>query len=190
MNKTSKAIRKQHAMERCKKINAIWTFLTSDMNSRMYPGKKDYCSKNDNIKQKRYLNDTMANLHKKFLKHHPTMPVSYAFWCKNRPFYIVSRNVSARDTCGCIICINMSLLIQSLSRIMVISQNDPSSVISSLCCENKTETCFLRECPACKCKKILYKDHDPSLKTHYFKWGTHKETYLDKKQEKRKLLVK
>ncbi|CAH0558950.1 unnamed protein product [Brassicogethes aeneus] len=78
----------------------------------------------------------------------------------------------------------------SLNRLKVINEHDPNSVMSSFCCENTTEKCLLRECFCCKYKKVLYKDQDSSIKGHYFKWCSQKETYFDKKTKKEKSVSK
>ncbi|CAH1154504.1 unnamed protein product [Phaedon cochleariae] len=190
LTKSSTSVQNRSAMERCKKINAIWKFLESDLNSKMCPGKKDYCSRNGKIKQKRYLNDTMFNLHKIFLKKHPNIPVSYAFWCKNRPFHIVSKKVSSRDTCSCMVCLNMTLLIGTLSRLNVIKENNSNSVISSFCCENRTEKCLLRDCPECENKNIQFEDQNRCEMSFFYKWCSQKHTYFDNKTRKQKTVVK
>ncbi|CAG9823958.1 unnamed protein product [Phaedon cochleariae] len=51
LTKSSTSVQNRSAMERCKKINAIWKFLESDLNSKMCPGKKDYCSRNGSRQQ-------------------------------------------------------------------------------------------------------------------------------------------
>lgn len=170
-----------------KKKNLIRTFLEEDCNSKLCPGKKDYISKNKVTKQKRYLCDTMGNLHKKFLECNPDMLLSYAFFCKNRPFWIVSRKVTARDTCGCTYCMNMALIIQTLHRLDVIEVSNPTEVTRVFCCEHKTATCLLRECLACIENKICYKPYDGTRIGHYFKWSPKKYTFFDKKISKRKM---
>lgn len=156
----------------------------------MCPGKKDYCTKNKIIKQKRYLCDTMRNLHKKFLTCHPDIPVSYSFWCKNRPFWIRSRKASARDTCGCTCCMNMALLIQALHRIEALTQCSSFEVIKVFCCQEKTVNCLLRECSGCKENKITYIPGDITKPGHFLKWGRVKDSFFDKKTGKTKYVVK
>lgn len=169
--------KRSYLKRQAQKRNAIWRFLESDLHSKMCPGKRDYCTKKKVTKQKRYLNDTLRNLHKKFLATHPNIPISYAFWCKNRPFWIVHRKVSARDTCGCTPCSNMTLIVQALFRVSVVEKNNTSDIINLFCCENKTEKCLLRECKKCKTKKVTYKNHDSTANAYYFKWVVKKDTF-------------
>lgn len=121
---------------------------------------------------------------------HPNIPISYAFWCKNRPFWIVHRKVSARDTCGCTPCSNMTLIVQALFRVSVVEKNNTSDIINLFCCENKTEKCLLRECKKCKTKKVTYKNHDSTANAYYFKWVVKKDTFFDRKSQKQKLVKK
>jgi hypothetical protein len=58
---------------------SVQRFLQDDENSRQAPGKKDCITRKKLKKQKRYLNDTMKNLHKKFTNLGPyksAMPFS------------------------------------------------------------------------------------------------------------------
>nr|CAH7768591.1 unnamed protein product [Callosobruchus chinensis] len=167
------------------KVNAIWRFLENDFHSKMCLGKKDYCRKNKTIKQKRYLCDTMRNLHKEFSICHPEIPVSYSFWCKNRPFWIVPRKITSRDTCGCTCCFNMALLVQSLQRMEVFAEGNVSDVIGAFCCEQKTAKCLLRERMQCKENNIIYKPYETTQIGHFFKWTTKKECFLTKNLKQR-----
>lgn len=59
-------------------------FLEQDENSRLAPGKKDTKTMNKDKRQKRFLNDTLQNLHKKFINESP-----YSHFCQFRPFWVV-----------------------------------------------------------------------------------------------------
>lgn len=126
----------------------------------------------------------MLNLHEDFLKKHPHLRVSYSFWCNHRPFYIVQKDISTRDTCCCTMCLNMSLLIQSPFRIKVIEEKDSSPIISSFCCQDKTA--FYAFVSIAK-KKVEFRDQDRYSRCHYFKWTSQKDTYFDYETKKKKL---
>lgn len=49
----------------------IIEFLEKDENSRLCPGKKDTITRNKDKRQKRYLNDSLLNLHKEFCLEFP-----------------------------------------------------------------------------------------------------------------------
>jgi len=78
----------------------VKTFFTRDDNSRITTGRKQTITKNKVKKQKRFLADTMKNLHKKFLTEN-TNNISYSLFCKLRPFLVVHPTLSERNTCLC-----------------------------------------------------------------------------------------
>ncbi|XP_054259552.1 uncharacterized protein LOC128984273 [Macrosteles quadrilineatus] len=90
--------------------NCVKTFLEKDEHSRMCPGAKDTITRKKDKRQKRYLNDTMLNLYKIFSTEHSHLKLSYASFCKLRPFWIVMPKVTDRDTCLCTVHENMNLL--------------------------------------------------------------------------------
>ena len=68
-------------------------------NSTCLPGKKD--ATNDGV-TKYALNDTLSNLHKKFVNENPEMNISMACFAKCRPKYIKGITVAARRQCLCV----------------------------------------------------------------------------------------
>ena len=69
LNKTE-GYRKKSRSEtwRATTIREIQAFLEMDISSTLAPGKKDTITRKGLKKQKRYLNDTLKNLHKKFME--------------------------------------------------------------------------------------------------------------------------
>nr|CAI5826521.1 unnamed protein product [Callosobruchus analis] len=135
------------------------------LHSKMCPGKGDYCMKNKIIKQKRYLCNIVRNLHKEFCVLHPDIPVSYSFWCRNLPFWIVRRKVTPRDTCGCTYCFNIALLVQALDRMKELGVGQVQNVY------------FVK----CKEKNISYKPYKNTQIGHFFKC-IHKNSKSEKKK--------
>lgn len=62
----------------------VTQFFLNDENSRLVPGKKDSKTFKKVKKQKRYLNETMLSLHKKFINT-ASYVISYAQFCRLRP---------------------------------------------------------------------------------------------------------
>lgn len=60
--------------------------------------------------------------------------------------------------------------------------------MSSCCCQDKKEYCFLRLCHDCKNKEVEFQDQDCSLQCHYFQWTSEKDTYVDNKTKKGKTI--
>ncbi|XP_031338109.1 uncharacterized protein LOC116175586 [Photinus pyralis] len=136
----------------------VTDFLEMDENSRMCPGKKDTVTFRKCKKQKRYLNDSLMNLHKKFLAAHSNLKISYASFCKLRPFWVLIPNARCRETCLCSTHANMSLLVRKLKQLNIINESSEKDVIRSLCCKSESEIpkepCLERKCPDCKGTKI------------------------------------
>lgn len=90
--------------------NLVKRFYEDDDNSRQCPDKKDFITKNGLKMQKRYLTDSVRNIHIKYLKS-GNEPVSYVTFCRLRPFCVVKPDASSRNTCVCKIYNNMELLV-------------------------------------------------------------------------------
>lgn len=98
--------------------------------------------------QKRYLSDTLKNLHKKFIfqviKHRE---LSYSEFCKLRPFRIVPPKCTERDTCLCKTHENMALIVMKLHRLDMILEKTPNEVLLTITCEGKMqEKCLEKMC--------------------------------------------
>lgn len=100
--------------------DGVIKFLEEDENSRLAPGKKDCKTFKKVKKQKRYINDTMLNLHKKFVSS-ISYSISYSLFCRYRPFYVVYQNLSDRDTCQCKIHTNTEFIVSTLYKNKIIS---------------------------------------------------------------------
>lgn len=172
-----------------KNRKSVQEFLELDINSRICPGKREFVRKGKMSKQKRYLNDTLKNLHKKFLKEYPNSILSYATFCTYCPFWIQQMSVSNRETCKCIHHANFEFLVDSLFNNNVLNEKKPGDVIRSICCR-KEARCLLRMCDLCKVFKVTFKDFVSTEPTYYFKWGCTKETYFDKRSNQNKTVTR
>lgn len=85
----------QRNVEYEKLKSAIQNFFERDDISRATSGKKEFITKKKKRKQKRYLLDTMKNLHKIFETEF--CKVSYSYFCKQRPFWVHIHNGNQRD---------------------------------------------------------------------------------------------
>ena len=77
-------------------------FLEEDCNSILAPGINDQKTYKKNKQRKRYLRDTLINLHKKYNYEHSDRTISYSTFCKLKPFWIMKPKVTARETCLCV----------------------------------------------------------------------------------------
>nr|CAI5849387.1 unnamed protein product [Callosobruchus analis] len=148
-----------------KQFDRIWTevqrrvrkFYENDDSSRICPGKKETITFKKVKKQKRYLNYSLKDLHTKFCSTYPQTKISYSFFCRMRPFWVVPLNVKDRDTCLCETHVNFQFLVSKLKFYGIIKESSSSEIIEStriICSAEGTlkEACFKRECPDCKNK--------------------------------------
>lgn len=162
---------------------AVQNFLERDDNSKMCPGKKDCKTRNKIKKQKRYLSDSMFNLHKKFQKEN-TLKASFASFCRLRPFWVVTRNISERDTCLCVYHENMQLMFEKLKYLDIISVQNLRELCKTVVCDINSESCMLRKCEKCKTKVPNINTFDNSTDTTYKLWKIMKENRMTRGREK------
>ena len=148
---------------------SVQTFLERDENSMVAPGANDTIVKNKEKQRKRYLTDTISNLYEKY-KTEGLMQMSCATLYRLKPFWIVSKPISARDTTMCKIHTNMRYLIEKCAFLKIINDETPKSFVNSRTCNPENKDCFYGDCSSCKYKQI------PASKnvneTWYYKWIT------------------
>ncbi|KAK6185007.1 hypothetical protein SNE40_007338 [Patella caerulea] len=130
-------------------------FLERDDSSRVAAGKKMTITRNKIKKQKRFLTDTLKNLHVKFLAEQPIAKLSYSLFCRLRPFWILSPDITQRETCICQIHDNLKLKAHVLKSRNVLDTENVEDLISKICCSDKKE-CMYRTCPECKEKRLEF----------------------------------
>ncbi|CAH0553651.1 unnamed protein product [Brassicogethes aeneus] len=153
-------------------------FFERDDVSRMCPGKKDTVTFHKIKKQKRYLNDTLQNLHKIFLTSQPLIKASYAQFCKFRPFWVLPPCARKRETCLCKMHSNMQLLVSKLKLEKIINSNNTTELIKEICCEKYGNACLERSCDKCKAKEISFNTYDPGEEMQYKEWRLTTEIFL------------
>ena len=84
-----------------KTMEIVKMFLSRDDNSRASAGKNETITRFKKKKQKRFLSDTMLNLHQKLMLEMPHLKLSYSLFCRKIPFWIVAPNINNRETCVC-----------------------------------------------------------------------------------------
>jgi len=136
---------------------AVSEFLEEDDNSCVAPGKRDCVTKSKNKKQKRYITDSLKQLHRKFCEA-TTVPgaqrLSYASFCRLKPFWIVDPKHTVRDTCLCIKHANMEFILGKLHQLKLIESASTSHLTKTLCCNDNDRSCMYGECLVCGVKKL------------------------------------
>lgn len=161
-------------------VNDVQEFFERDDVSRMCPGKKDCISRNKVKKQKRVLNDTIQNLHKKF-KSSVSYKISYATFCRLRPFWVTKPKVTDRETCKCMLHSNMEMLISKMFEENIILYKTIKEVANNMCCnDNETDECLLRKCIACKDNEVKFNCFETKKDVKFKKWMLEKTNYSSK----------
>lgn len=174
----------QHARE------TVQVFLEEDSNSTLAPGKKDCITRKKLKKQKRYLNDSLRALHKKFTRQHADLKdLHYSTFCKLKPFWIVTPKINSRDTCLCITHHNMAMLVDKLHIYGVISEKNPDKLVKTLVCEPQSEICLSRGCKKCKDKVIVFAEFNAGDTFSFYKWVRIKEKRTVKGKEVVKMVT-
>lgn len=155
-------------------------------NSRECPGKKDCLTRSGEKRQKRYLNATIGELYRKYNnecgKSSRYEKLSYVTFTRLRPFNIVAPKVTNRDTCLCITCENMTLLVKALHSRGVIQETTTDSIINSIVCADRTEHCLSRDCRNCVNKTVSFSNRcNQADIIEYEKWMQKKEERISAK---------
>lgn len=169
-------LKKVHHAQQMKKKKDVVDFLEKDENSRMCPGKKDYVRSKGQIKQKRLLCDTLKNLHKKFL----TMveyKISFATFCRFRPFWVTWAGIKERDTCKCVIHANIELMIMKLHENKALPCFNFTRFLAMKTCNVHSTKCLMRECKACQNKNVEYYLPQPNKMVTYHQWQYETTSY-------------
>ncbi|XP_060762316.1 uncharacterized protein LOC132871810 isoform X2 [Neoarius graeffei] len=127
-------------------------FFTRDDVSRITTGKNQTSTKNKTKMQKRFMVDTMKNLHRKFMSENPGR-LSYSMFCRLRPFW-VKPSLADRETCMCKLHENLSFVAQKLKQLQLIETSELEELANQICCSPSNKHCMYGECEQCK-KEII-----------------------------------
>lgn len=175
-----KVVKNKYCLDRATLLKKkIKDFFLRDDITRASAGKKETVTK-DKIKiQKRYLLDTLKNLHQTFKRENPDLHCSYFYFTQNKPFFVVSATVDARDMCMCKTHTNFAYKAIALRKRGITGTDDPNILIQSTVCNADLKDCMYGICDKCRNKKITY---DIQKITGLIKWTewTRKEEKYEK----------
>ena len=97
--------------------------------SRNTSGKKQTVTKDKKKMQKRLLNDTMDNLHEKYLSENSKTKISYSLFCKMRPFWVVPPPDKDRETCLYKMHENLQYLATTLKELKLLKNNNLDNLV-------------------------------------------------------------
>ncbi|XP_060803568.1 uncharacterized protein LOC132902462 [Amyelois transitella] len=151
-----KAIKRSEKTKKDLIVEMVHRFYEDDSISRAAAGKKECITRNKIKKQKRYLLDSLENIHQKFLQTR-TLTIGYSLFCRLRPFWAVPPKLTDRDTCACIIHENMNLKLSALKKSKILHFDNYQTGLQILCCNRYSEKCLLRQCNGCSTKVTFLK---------------------------------
>lgn len=165
--------------------NKVLSFMTRDENSRLTAGKSQKITRGKIKMQKRFLNDTMKNLHRRFLLENPDCKISYSLFCRIRPFWVVQPSIADRESCLCKVHENLGFLVEKLHSLGFIGGTDLEEMAESVCCDSNSKDCMYNECPACKDKDFsVATEGDIQASVFITQWTT--ETVVREKSKEGK----
>ena len=96
------------------------------------------------------------------------MMISYASFAQLKPFYVLSPNVSKRNTVQCKLHENCHLQARKLHQLGVLSSQYVNDIMTAIVCSVTSKACMYLECDVCanklintytagKCKRMCYK---------------------------------
>lgn len=140
--------------------------------------------------QKRFLTETMKQLHLKFRQENPEVKISYAEFCRQRPFWVVKPTLAERETCLCKLHSNMQFMANRLFFHKIIKTSKLTDLINSVSCDDVTKECMYRECLDCRDKKLETSAFDDGEQTWWFQWRSIVEDREKKKKDGSKEMIK
>jgi len=145
-------------------------FFVRDDVSRITAGKKETITKNKMKMQKRFLNDTLINLHRKFLAENPFLKISYSLFCQMRPFWVLIPSVKSRDTCLCKLHENLQFMADKLLRLHLVQYADIERLADLCACDPHSKACMHGECDTCRNKGVDFAAYDSDRRVSYYQW--------------------
>ena len=161
-------------------------FFERDDNSRITTGKKQTVTRNKIKRQKRLLNDSIRNLHEKFVAE-TDCEISFTSFWRLKPFWIKPPTEKERDTCICRTCDNIQMKATALNKAKVIDSSDMATVVSGIVCSTDNQTCMYGLCNTCKSNEVQTKQHDENQEIKWQEWTTVKENRAIKRDKETKV---
>lgn len=163
---------------------AVSKFLHLDENSRLTAGKKETITTKKVKKQVRLLNDSMKNLHKKYVNSTTHKKLTYPTFCKLKPFWVIKPNAKFRETCLCKIHTNIALVVDALKKNKIINEQTVDGIMKTICCDITNQKCLERTCDKCYEREVEFNNFEKTGTITYATWRTKKVIITIKNKEK------
>lgn len=131
--------------------------------------------------RKRYLNDSLPNLFKKY-RRESEIKVSCATFYRLKPFWIENKRLSSRDTCLCKTHANFDFVVQKLHLLKVVPCNR-YDFMELIVCPTPSQACFNRTCKSCPNLDALLNEENHQRTSFYYQWKTEAESRVGAKDK-------
>lgn len=150
----------------------VQEYFERDDISRLTTGKSQTKTKQKTKKQKRFLVDTMQNMHRKFLAEYPERKISYSLFCHLRPFWVVTPSLADRETCLCKTHENLAFIVSKLHHHKLVTNCNLEELVKEIVCDTQQKACMYGECEMCKHTNFPLKaPYTPETVVTYAQWG-------------------
>ena len=164
-------------------------FYERDDVSRVCTGTKQTVTRHGVKKQKRLLSDSVKNTHRKFVGEGGQL--SYAKFCKLRPFWIVCPQETDRETCMCYMHENVRNLVNAMKNKSLLETSDPNLLVKSFMCSVDNIECAYGECVSCRNPEFSFSRLVTDDEICFWRWEAGKKRYTQNGEEKEvKITVK
>ena len=153
-------------------MNLVKEYLERDDNSRVKAGKKATITRRKEKKQLRLLNDSLKNIHAKFLVEEK-IKISYSKFCALKPFWIVKASEKDRNTCLCKVHENCNYKLERLYKEGKVRSQSAEEVVKEVVCDDESKKCMYRECETCK-NKVVEIEGEGHDQVSWFVWKNRK----------------
>ncbi|KAJ8668911.1 hypothetical protein QAD02_000170 [Eretmocerus hayati] len=178
--------RPKRVAKRVQRNHAVRIFLERDENSALAPGVKDTITKNKVTKRKRYLQGTLDELYDKYNSQNSAVKMSRSTFYRAKPFWIVHRRMSDRDTCMCKTHSDMHFLIEKMRHLKWLDTVSSLSFQKLFVCDIDSRSCCYGTCDECRDKSVerllMNRDINYDDLVAFFKWVTKKVSRLGAKE--------
>ncbi|WAR25600.1 LOW QUALITY PROTEIN: hypothetical protein MAR_011304 [Mya arenaria] len=151
-------------------------YFGRDNNSRIM--RKCTITRHGSKKQIRLLNDSIKNIHEKFLSEQRS-EISYSLFCRLKPFYVIKPTEKHRETCLCKHHENIQFMINKIFHERAIEINYLDELLKKITCNSENKACIYRECDGCRDKSLTFKHADG----RQVFWNSWKNVRLEKEKK-------
>jgi len=106
------------------------------------------------------------------------MKISYALFCRMRPFWVLLPNLKSRKTCLCKLHENLQFIADKLVKLHLLHSANMERIADSCACDSRSMSCMHGVCAICKDKALIFPPDCLSQLVTYLQWvvGTEEKT--------------